>query len=60
MAAAPRLWDSFPIDIRSDRTISDFKQKLKTFLIYLARHFVGAIILYLHFLSFLANCFNCK
>ena len=32
MAAAPRLWNSLPVDIRSARTISDFKQKLKTFL----------------------------
>ena len=30
MAAAPRLWNSLPIDIRSACTISDFKQKLKT------------------------------
>ena len=32
MAAAPRLWNSLPVDIRSACTISDFKQKLKTFL----------------------------
>ena len=32
MVAAPRLWNSLPIDIRSACTISDFKQKLKTFL----------------------------
>ena len=32
MAAAPRLWNSLPVDIRSARTISDFKQKLKTLL----------------------------
>ena len=32
MATAPRLWNSLPVDIRSACTISDFKQKLKTFL----------------------------
>ena len=32
MAVAPRLWNSLPVDIRSACTISDFKQKLKTFL----------------------------
>ena len=32
MAAAPRLWNSLPVDTRSACTISDFKQKLKTFL----------------------------
>ena len=32
MAAAPRLWNSLPISIRSACTKSDFKQKLKTFL----------------------------
>ena len=32
MVAVPRLWNSLPIDIRSAYTISDFKQKLKTFL----------------------------
>ena len=30
MAAAPRLWDSLPVSIRSARTKSDFIQKLKT------------------------------
>ena len=30
--AAPRLWNSLPISIRSACTKSDFKQKLKTFL----------------------------
>ena len=32
MAAAPRLWNSLPVSIRSACTKSDFKQKLKTFL----------------------------
>ena len=32
MAAAPRLWNSLPVDIRSAKTTSDFKRKLKTFL----------------------------
>ena len=32
MAAAPRPWNSLPVDIRSACTISDFKQRLKTFL----------------------------
>ena len=32
MAAAPRLWNSLPVSIRSACTTSDFKQKLKTFL----------------------------
>ncbi|XP_068680545.1 uncharacterized protein [Montipora foliosa] len=32
MTAAPRLWNSLPIDIRSACTTSDFKQKLETFL----------------------------
>ena len=32
MAAAPRLWNSLPISIRSACTKIDFKQKLKTFL----------------------------
>ena len=32
MAAAPRLWNSLPLGIRSAGTKSDFKQKLKTFL----------------------------
>ena len=32
MAAAPRLWNSLPVEIRSASTISGFKQKLKTFL----------------------------
>ena len=32
MAAAPRPWNSLPIDIRPACTTSDFKQKLKTFL----------------------------
>ena len=59
MAAAPRLWNSLPIEIRTACTASDFKQKLKTF--YSARHYVSTIILYLHFYSFLGNYFsNCK
>ena len=32
MAAAPRLWNSLPVCIRSACTTNDFKQKLKTFL----------------------------
>ena len=36
MAAAPRLWNNLPVDIRSACTISDFKQNL-----YLVKHFVS-------------------
>ena len=32
MMAAPRLWNSLPISIRSACTTNDFKKKLKTFL----------------------------
>ena len=32
MAAAPRLWNSLPVSIRSACTKSGFRQKLKTFL----------------------------
>ena len=32
MATAPLFWNSLPLSIRSACTISDFKQKLKTFL----------------------------
>ena len=32
MTAAPRLWNSLPISIRSACTTNDFKKKLKTFL----------------------------
>ena len=35
MAAAPRLWNSRPVSIRSACTKSDFKQKLEAFLLLL-------------------------
>ena len=47
MAAAPRLWNSLPVSIRSACTKSDFNQKLKT--LYSARHFVRTISLHLDF-----------
>ena len=52
MMAAPRLWNSLPIDIRSAFTASDFKQKLKTFFFQL-----GILLVQLNF--FLHITFNC-
>ena len=61
MAAAPRLWNSLPVSIRSACTKSDFKQKVH---FYSARHFVITISIYLDFyIVFLQITFliaNCK
>ena len=32
--AAPRLWNSLPVDIRNDATLYTFKKKLKTSMFY--------------------------
>ena len=32
--AAPRLWNSLPVDIRNAATLDTFKKKLKTFIFY--------------------------
>ena len=32
--AAPRLWNSLPVDIRNAATLHTFKKKLKTFMFY--------------------------
>ena len=50
MAAAPRLWNSLLVDIRSACTISDFKQKLKTF------YFLLTCIFLTHRGCFLSSC----
>ena len=47
MAAAPQLWNSLPVVIRSACTIRDFKQKLKTFLFSEAFVYICFLLVYI-------------
>ena len=61
--AAPRLWNSLPVDIRNAATLYTFKKKLKTFMFYkhLLEYAFRLLIFYQLFLLVLSwSAFSCK
>ena len=64
MAAAPRLWNSLPVSIRSACTTSDFEQKVEKFLFSQAfcqnnKYIFRFLYSFLRITFLIANCKQC-